>query len=88
MRLSSIAISLALSAALAACASSKGANNEPVVPQNNNISADPNMDCRNERPIGSSIARTNCESTSDRELDRKGAQEMHSSSPNAMRNGH
>lgn len=77
MRLTSIALAIGLSA-LAACASKQGASSEPVVPQNGNTSADPNMDCRTERPIGSSIPRTNCETTHDREMDREGARNMHS----------
>jgi hypothetical protein len=81
MRLTPIALFLGLSAisTLGACASKQGS--DPVVPQNNNSSADPNMDCRTEKPIGSSIPRTNCESAADRDQDRKGAQEMHSGVP-------
>ena len=83
MRLTAIAFLLSMSAA--ACTSSKGPNSEPVVPQNNNSSTDPNMDCRTERPIGSSIPRTNCESTQDRDMDRKGGQEFHTA---AAQHGH
>lgn len=75
MRFSSIAFALSL--AVSACASSQ--SKDPVVPQNGNTSNDPNMDCRTERPIGSSIPRTTCEPVGDRERERDSARNSHSS---------
>jgi hypothetical protein len=89
MRHTSLALSLALglgfglALALSACGSSSsqgaGQGTTPGSATAATTSSDnPDVECHDEKPLGSSIPRKVCESKKDRDLDHQGAQDWHS----------